>query len=170
MEIWKDIRGYESLYQVSDQGHIKRLYKTKGERLLVPVIDKDGYCKVTLSKGGTTQNRRIHRLVAEAFIENPNNLPVINHKDERKQNNTADNLEWCSVQYNTCYGSAMDRKKEKLGKTILQFTLSGEFVRSWQSAVEIKNELGFATRNIRSCCLNYQHRKSAYGYVWRYAE
>lgn len=112
-EEWKDIVGYENLYQVSNLGNVKSLDKVimrkHGERLTVrgrvlkPMITK-GYCYVRLTDCGNWKNERIHRLVAQAFIPNPNNLPEVNHKDENKLNNRADNLEWCTHNYNLNYG------------------------------------------------------------------
>lgn len=116
MEIWKDINGYIGIYQVSNMGNVRSLqreeykcrqgYRVRKGRQLKPGRDKKGYLLVGLRKDGKCKTRRIHRLVAEAFIPNPNNLPQINHKDENKCNNTVDNLEWCTPSYNINYGKA----------------------------------------------------------------
>ena len=101
-EIWRDIEGYEGLYQVSNLGNIYSFYSNKK---LSFGIDTSGYRIVTLWKNRKGKTKTIHRLVAETFIFNPNNYPIINHKDENKQNNSVDNLEWCTCQYNINYSS-----------------------------------------------------------------
>lgn len=107
IEEWKNITGYEGLYQVSNLGRVKSLnYKGNGtEWILKGYVKKDGYEVVTLMKDGIRKYCRVHRLVALAFLPNPDNLPQINHKDEDKLNNCADNLEWCTGSYNTKYSS-----------------------------------------------------------------
>ena len=168
-EIWKDIRGYEGLYQVSNYGRIKRTLKTKPEgRILKPLIGKDGYLQINLSKNNSTKTQRVHRLVAIAFIENPNDYPIVNHKDENVKNNRAENLEWCDVKYNTNYNNATQRRGRSQRKSILQITLDGRLVREWSGRVEIVETLGYNGGNISSCCLNYPHCVSAYGYKWKY--
>lgn len=109
-EIWKDIQGYEGYYQVSNTGRVRSLdridsrgYKRKG-KILVPLVDKFGYCSVHLLKKSKAKTAKIHRLVAVSFLENPLNYKEINHKDENKLNNSVDNLEWCDRKYNMNYG------------------------------------------------------------------
>ena len=121
LEQWKDIKGYEGLYQVSNLGNVKALKKRAGksirnEKLLKTYIDKYGYVYTILCKNNKTHLATIHRLIAEAFIPNPNNLPQINHKDENKQNNNIDNLEWCTCKYNINYGTRTKRAFEKRRK------------------------------------------------------
>lgn len=118
-EIWKNIPGYEGIYVVSNFGKVKSLQRTrKGsygsimivyEKILNHKIDKDGYHIVTLSKEGKTKCIGVHRLVAQAFLKNFNNLPMVNHKDEDPSNNRVDNLEWCDVKYNNNYGTKIER-------------------------------------------------------------
>lgn len=111
MEIWKDIEGYEGLYQVSNEGRVKSFWS--GKEKILKQHNCKGYLEVGLYKKEDKQKYKlIHRLVAETFIPNPNNLPQINHKDENKTNNSVDNLEWCSRSYNINYGS----RNEKVGK------------------------------------------------------
>lgn len=120
MEIWKDIKGYEGLYQVSNFGNIKSLRKWNGargkhfyescERILTPTDNGYGYCIVCLVKNHFRKNYYVHRLVAEAFIENPYGYPQINHKDYNRKNNNVDNLEWCTSKQNTQYSSVNMRK------------------------------------------------------------
>lgn len=122
VEIWKDIPGYEGIYVVSNFGKVKSLQRTrKGsygsirivyEKILNHKIDKDGYHIVTLSKEGKTKCIGVHRLVAQAFLPNIYNFPMINHKDEDPSNNVVDNLEWCTAKYNANYGTAIERRLE----------------------------------------------------------
>ena len=160
MEIWKPIKDYPD-YMVSNLGRVKSLRFGK-EKILKTQSDKDGYKKINLFKDKKSNNKKIHRLVAEAFIPNPNNLPCINHKNEIKDDNRLENLEWCSVAYNNIYGTRI----EKLKKTILQFSLNGEFIRKWESIKDIETDLGFC----HSLISNYLNgkRKTAYGYIWKY--
>ena len=124
-EIWKDIEGYEGLYQVSNMGRVKSVertiwnsgkgcYKTVHERILKAEINNSGYLLVGLSKGGKVKLCSIHRLVAEAFIPNIDNLPCINHKDENKVNNHMENLEWVTYKENNNYGTHNEKIAEKL--------------------------------------------------------
>ena len=115
-EEWRDIKGYEGKYQISNLGRVKSLnYKhTKKEKILSNVPDTEGYLLVSLYKSGKKKPFRIHKLVAIHFIPNPNNLPEINHKDEDKTNNGVSNLEWCSIEYNLNYGTRNKRISEKL--------------------------------------------------------
>ena len=107
MEEWRDIKGYEGLYQVSNLGRVRSKRK-----ILKGTPDKDGYLRVALCKNGTRKYFGIHRLVAIAFIYNANNYPCVNHKDENKTNNRVKNLEWCTIAYNNCYGNRLKRVSE----------------------------------------------------------
>lgn len=126
METWKDIKGYEGLYQVSTMGRVKSLKRTRKtngknavvrERILTPYTNPYGYVNYYLRREGEKKGYRINRLVAQTFIPNPNNLPYVNHKDENKLNNCVDNLEWCTALYNNNYGTRnkriSDTKNEK---------------------------------------------------------
>lgn len=117
-EIWKNIKNYEGLYKISNLGRVKSLPKYAGrsyrkEKILKTYLDKNGYVKVILCKNNRTRFLSIHRLLAEAFIPNPNDYPQINHKDENKQNNSLNNLEWCTCKYNINYGTRTKRDVEK---------------------------------------------------------
>ena len=109
IELWKWIPGWEGLYMVSTHGRVKSLKHNKS-KILKPWIDKDGYKRVRLCKNGKCKTYGIHRLVAMAFIPNPHNYPIINHKDENKTNNQYTNLEWCTIQYNSNYGTINERR------------------------------------------------------------
>ena len=119
-EIWKDISGYEGLYQISNLGNVKSLNysRTGKERILKPGTDKDGYLLVTLYKNRNKRPFKIHRLVAKAFIPNPDNKSDVNHKDENKTNNCVDNLEWMTRMENNNFGT----RNERISKSVLQFT------------------------------------------------
>ena len=164
-EKWKPVVGYEGLYEVSNLGRVKSI-KFNKEKILSLQKDKYGYLRSGFRKMGKFKNYFVHRLVAEAFIPNPNNYPIVNHKDENPSNNCAENLEWCTVKYNTNYGSAIFKRKEKLKKTIVQYTLTNTPIKEWRSAKDIEMELGLSHQLIGRCCLN--KCKSAYGYIWKY--
>ena len=171
-EIWCPIKGYESLYEVSDQGRVKSL-KFGKERILKPGSDKDGYLQVGLHKNGYKKMCRVHRLVSQTFIPNPNNLPEVNHRDENKTNNSVQNLEWCDRKSNCNYGTRNQRVSEKntngkLSSPVLQYTKSGEFVKEWKSTHDVERNLGYSNGNISSCCLG--KRKSAYDFIWKFKD
>lgn len=154
----KDIKNYEGLYAVTSCG---KIWSYRNEKFLTPETDIGGYLRVNLCKNGKTKHYKIHRLVADAYIPNPENLPQINHKDENKANNCLQNLEWCDAKYNTNYGT----RNDKIKKPILQYTLNGEFVREWPSASDVGKEVSTHICN----CLKGR-KKSAYGYKWVYKE
>lgn len=173
-ETWKDVKGYEGQYQVSNLGHVRSL-KFGKVRFLKPRRRKDGYLTVNLCRNSKERNVRIHRLVAEAFIPNPSNFPVINHKDENRTNNVVDNLEWCTQKYNVNYGTGQTRRATKLkgrfvngplAKAVLQYDKSGHLVREWPSTIEVQRQTGYAQSHISKCCLG--KCKTAYGYFWKY--
>lgn len=166
-EIWKDIEGYEN-YQVSNMGRIKSLnYNHTGEEKILKSYKMKGYLVICLFKHGKSKWSTVHRLVAQAFIDNPNNLSQINHKNEIKDDNRVENLEWCDRKYNINYGTCIQRRKEKQSKIVYQYTLKGKLVREWPSTMEVERELGYLQSNISKCCLGKY--KTAYGYIWRYA-
>ena len=121
-EIWKDVVGYEGLYKVSNFGRVKSLPRNgtvKYEKLLRQKVSKKGYCTVALSKHGKIKYKMVHRLVAEAFLDNPKDLPQVNHKNENKLKNYVDNLEWCDAHYNMTYGVHAERQylsRDELGR------------------------------------------------------
>lgn len=176
MEVWKDIEGYEGLYQVSNLGRVKSLkrivnrgtnFKPVNERILKPSYNKD-YAYIVLSKHGITKSKFIHQLVARAFIPNPNNYPIINHKDENPRNNRADNLEWCTHSYNLSYKDLRKRVAISKRKAIRQYSKSGEFIKEWSHAREAAEQLGLNKRAIYECCKG--RCKTSGGYIWKRVE
>ena len=172
-EIWKPIPGYEGLYEVSNLGRVKSLGKNlyninentysfhAYSHIMKPSTNK-GYLQVNLSKNGVLKCIKVHRLVAMAYIPNPNNYPQVNHKNEIRNDNRVENLEWCNNKYNSNYGS----RNAKLSKKVAQYTKDDVFVNEFKSCIEVEKQLGFSNGHISKCCLG--KRKSAYGYHWRY--
>ena len=166
-EIWRDIEGYEGLYQISNKGRVKRLLGPS-ERILRPGINGSGYLLVNLYKNGVGLSKRIHRLVAQAFITNPDNLSEVNHKDENKLNNCVENLEWMRHIDNCNYGTRNERITGRPSIAILQYSKSGEFIKEWPSSREVKRVLGINNSHIIQCCKG--RYKSAGGFIWKYKE
>ena len=175
-EIWKPVVGYDGLYSVSSLGRVRseeryiwckngRVCKYKN-KILKQSKRGSGYYFVFLCRNGENVKKNIHRLVAEAFLPNPDNLPKVNHKDECKTNNRVENLEWCTQKYNVNYGTGIKRLREKISKQVIQYTLNNEFVREWPSQREIERQLGFKQSCISDCC--NKKIKTAYGYIWKY--
>ena len=173
LEVWKDIKNYEGYYQVSNLGNvrscdrvIKRLNffkKIRGKNLKKVIDNSTGYYCVGLSKNNKANRFYVHRLVAQAFIPNPNNLKYVNHKDETRTNNKVENLEWCTALYNNTYGTLLDRLKNLKGKVIYQYDLQGNFIKKWESSMEIQRVLKLTQSNIIKCCKG--KRKKVGGYI-----
>lgn len=169
-EIWKDIKEYEGLYQVSNKGNVKSLNynHTKEEKILRLGVDRNGYLIVNLYKNGKCKSLRVHRLVLRTFnpVENMDKLEV-NHKDENKKNNNLDNLEWCSRSYNNNYGSRTQRTE----KPVVQLDpTTNKVINVYRSSMEAKRQ-GFNQANIIQCCKNKyaKHSPNIYlGYKWQY--
>lgn len=163
MEIWKDIKGYEGKYQVSNYGNVKSMnyHRERKEKILSLCHDPSGYPFVLLYKNGKRKQCAVHRLVADAFLNNENGLPCINHKDENKQNNHASNLEFCTVAYNNRYSK---------DTPVAQCDLEGNPVKVWGSIREASETLKVGATNISACCRKYGRNKTAGGFIWRYAE
>ena len=175
-EIWKDILGYEGKYMVSNWGRVKSLNynRTGKERILKAGDNGNGYLEVILFKEGKGKHYKIHRLVAQAFLENSKGYNEVNHKDENKQNNCVENLEWCSRSYNNNYGTGNKKRAEKstnnpkISKAVIGINkVSGE-IREFPSIMEASRQLGIPNSNICACLKGRQ--KSAGGYVWFYAD
>lgn len=167
-EIWKPVVGYEGLYEVSNFGRVKALnYARRGkEEILKPILLKNGYYMVNLSKNNKKKQCYVHRLAAQAFINNPDNMPCINHRDEDRTNNRVDNLEWCSYGYNINYGKRNEKHSEKMCMPVCKYTLDGEFVEEYKSAKDAGIKNGLWQGNISKVCNGIINKTG--GFVWRY--
>ena len=164
-EVWKDIAGYEGYYQVSNLGSVKSL--TLFKKILKPYADKDGYFQVILYKNKTRKLQRVHRLVAQAFIPNENHYPQVNHKDENKQNNCVENLEWCTNDYNIHYGTAIARISQSKMKKVLQISTTGEIVNKWDSVQEAAKDLGIGRSTLFRRCLSSSKPRKYKNYTFK---
>lgn len=172
-EIWKIIDGYPN-YMVSNLGRVKTLnYKRSGREKIMSLLDNGlGYFKVCLCSNGKVKQLYVHRLVAEAFLDNPNNLSEVNHKDENPSNNCVSNLEYCDHKYNMIYGTRNERASKKLinhpnkSKVILQYDLNGNFIKEFPSAAEVERQLNISTQNVTACCRG--EYKYTHGYIFSY--
>lgn len=176
-EIWKDIKNYEGLYQVSNLGNVRSIPRQGAHKtlhILKPGRTRKNYLQVSLTKNSIQKPFRVHRLVAIAFIPNPNSYPQVNHIDGNKQNNCVENLEWCTNEYNMkeswrlgLRDNIYKKGKENSRSVIInQYNFQGEFVKKWYCVRDIERELNFDNRNICACARH--KRKSAYGFIWRY--
>lgn len=185
MENWKDIKGYEGLYQVSDLGRVRSLerdvYNPRGnvmrhieEKILVQRINKHGYVRVNLYLNGKIKTISTHRLVAEAFLPNPENKSQINHIDEIKTNNAVSNLEWCNAQYNINYGTRTTRavkncRSFKLGDSPrAKAVFCEELNKTFDCARRAEEELGICRSCVGKVCRG--EVKTAGGFHWRFAD
>lgn len=177
-EEWKDIRQFSGTYQVSNLGRIRSLdrivknghgwKRTRGQ-ILKPYKTMHGYLLIKLWKNDCYKHFMVHRLVAEAFIPNPDNLPIINHKDENKSNNHVDNLEWCTKSYNALYGSCQVKlRPHKCRKVVAINKNSHEIVKTYNSMQEAMADTKVHSVTISATCRGI--RKSAGGFIWRYAD
>lgn len=181
-EIWKDVVGFEGLYQISSLGRVKslnrvtidsrgRIRPVNGRMLKIRVSKNTGYPQVHLSKDGKSYDITIHRLIAEAFIPNPKNLPCINHIDQDRGNSVLSNLEWCTYSYNNSYGDAIPKRKKTLRqsligkhKIIYQFSKKGDLIRCYVHGVQqFEEELGY---EIQSCLTGSS--KTCNGFIFSY--
>lgn len=163
-EEWKDIPNYEGLYQISNKGIIKN----KKGNIIKSRIDHKGYAMIDLSKNNIKHTYKVHRLVAMAFIPNPNNYLEINHIDENKSNNTISNLEWCSHKYNVNYGTQKKRASIKMSLKVNQYDLNNNLIKIWDSMIEASRCLNIDRRSIFHCCKHKKWCKTAGGYKWEY--
>ena len=144
----------------------KHYYKKVNGMMLKPIKNTLGYHMVSLHNGTIPARKEIHRLVAEAFIDNTYNKPCVNHKDETRDNNNAYNLEWVTVLENANYGTRNKRISEKAKKKITQHTLEGILVGHYDSQIDIEEKYGYKQPNISMCCRGI--KKHAYGFKWSY--
>lgn len=171
-EIWKDIIGYEGEYQISNMGRVKSLIGRR-ERILKPRKNKRGYLRVSLHQ---RNDKMIHRLVAIAFLPNPEGLKEVNHKDENPSNNCVDNLEWCTHQYNVLYGTCQQRARQKQSETFPQINRADiskpvvclETGTVYPSINEAERTLKLPHILISKVCRGI--RKSTGGYTFKYLE
>ena len=173
-ELWRPLSEYKGI-KVSSLGRIRKAAnKRRKERILTEFPkDRDGYYRCSVQKlDGTWTSQPVHRLVAKAFIPNPDNLPMVNHKDENKTNNCVSNLEWCTNRYNLSYGTARQRIFETIERNggykvrpIIQKDLEGNIVKKWNSATEAARELGTDCSKILVAC-----HKSYKGFLWDFKE
>ena len=156
---WHDVEGYEGIYQVSNHGQVKSLGngKYKKEKILKAGKRAGEYKFVVLCKMGNGHSVSVHRLVARAFLPNPQNLPEVNHKDESPANNAVENLEWCSCQYNIDYSKS---------KRVEQYTVGGEKVAEYKSIAYAAKITGISRTAINNNLTNWT--KTSGGYIWKY--
>lgn len=164
-ETWKPIDGYNGKYDVSDLGRVRQ-----GEKFVQQYKDRKGYMRVSLYKDKKCRNLKVHRLVALAFILNPDNLPMVNHKDEVKDNNRVDNLEWCDNKYNCNYGTVKERLRVLRKKNAVIGTDKDGNEYRFVSIQEASEYVNGKPQCISSCCRKECGRHSAYGYEWRYED
>lgn len=180
-ELWKPIQGFPN-YLVSSYGRVLSLSReeqlctgstrNRQGRLLIPRLGNKGYLYVILRKDNRNYTRKIHRLVAEGFIPNPNGFECVNHKDECRDHNSVDNLEWCTNAYNLTYGNIRSKIKEAFiesgwSRGVEQYALNGNLIGRFPSVRSAANHIDRRPGGITNCCKG--NRKSAYGFVWRYS-
>ena len=174
-EEFRDIKGYEELYQVSNYGRIKAKEKKNGwclncERIMKTHLDKDNYYRITLCKKGKNKVCGIHRLVAQAFLPNLDKLPEVNHIDTNKINNKVNNLEWCSQDYNLHYADRNEKISKALSIPIIQFTKDNIKIKEFESINQAARELKLSSAHISECCRNLKYHKTYGGFIWKNKE
>ena len=165
--MWKEVKGYEGLYWVSENGEIKNAK----EQMKTQKEDKDGYRKVWLSKSSKKTPFFVHRLVAMAFLENPNNKPIVNHVNGNKKNNHISNLEWCTRSENDKHAFKLGLRKPTCGgtsKQVEQYDMQGNLIATYNSISHASRETNFTIANISYNANG--HSKHANGYIWRFAK
>lgn len=184
-EVWKSIEGYEGKYEVSNLGRVKSLKDNHGyhrELIRVPRISNSGYLYVSLWNGCRARAKKIHRLVAETFLERPADAQCVNHINGVKTDNRLENLEWCTYSYNAKHAVETGLNKDPIkhlpdmhgvhgkdhptSKPIAQYTKDGEFIAEYESGVEAAKALGLRASSIQRCAAG--GRKTAFGYIWKY--
>lgn len=177
-EIWKDIKGFENIYQISNFGNLKSLKKDKKGRILKNTNKKGDYFSVVLRNKSNVKHTRIHRLVAETFIPNPNNYPFVNHIDGNKQNNHFKNLEWCTAKQNFEHAKKIglwEYNHPYKHKKVCQYDLNGNFIEEYSNSKIASIKTGVCARNILQVANKEPFnnkggiRKQAGGFIWRFS-
>lgn len=167
-EIWKDIDP-EGIYKISNLGRVRTTIRQGcSVEFLKPIVNYKGYLTVDLRWDGKRHHATVHRLVALAFIPNPNNYPEINHKDEDKTNNRVDNLEWCDHWYNIHYGTGIERGKEAMKKDVNQYDKQGNFIKCWHGVSSAASALKIDSSCIVRCCNG--ETRTYRGFIWLYVD
>ena len=175
-EEWRDVVGYEGLYQVSSEGRVKSLERKvphcsggeriKKERILKPGVRSKGYLFVVLCAGGKSRMFSVHRLVCQAFHDNPENKLDVNHINENKTDNRACNLEWSTRKENCNHGTRNVRMAIAKSRPIAQYTLNGKLLKVWPSTAEVERRAGFDHSAFSKAANG--NRKTAHGFIWKY--
>lgn len=180
MEEWKPISGYEGLYEVSNYGQVRSLDRTEKSKngsyrfrkgcIMKLTVSVGGYLRVSLRNRAKPIKYLVHRLVAQAFIPNPDNFPQVNHKDENPANNCAGNLEWVTPKENSNYGNHRSRISAAVGRArkmpIIQLTKENKFIKEWGSGKEAEEATGINRGVISKVCKHKPHYLMAGGYKW----
>lgn len=177
----KEIKEYEGLYAINTKGEVFRIgfsekdYANKSKYKLPfklkPSIDKDGYCKITLTKNGNPKQYFVHRLMAKAFIDNPENKTQVNHKNGNKSDNSIENLEWCTQSENRihCLKHLKPQlKNNKLSKEVIQKDIDGNIIKIFPSAKQAMRDTGFSQGHISEVCRG--EKKTYKGFIWEYCK
>ena len=192
-EIWKSVKDFEGLYEISNLGNVKALKRTwrvwnyqgkkyqemgNKEKILSSSLSKCNYRQVVLSKEGKKYLKTIHRLIAEAFIPNLDNKPCVNHIDGNKLNNCVENLEWCTYSENSIhswnnnlekpYWKGKFGKNHNTSKQVTQYDLNGNLIKKWDCISDAVRALKIDGGRITKCCQHKKHCHSAGGYIWEY--
>lgn len=160
-ETFVKIEGFEN-YEVSNLSKVRNI---KSGRILKPHLNRDGYLMLGLYENNKQKHLFLHRIVATAFMDNPEGKPCVNHIDENKLNNDLSNLEWCTARENNIHGTRIKRVAEKLFKKVVQLDLNDNVLKIFESMVQAEQETGVSRRSISNCCSG--RSKSAGGFKWR---